>query len=74
EPLKIIVMGSVGTGKFYLIRAIRRQLCRIAEITSEPPDLYLSNRSSAYNINSVTIYSTLFIPMQIRNNIDLKSK
>ena len=30
EPLRILVMGTAGTGKSYLIKAIREQLCKMA--------------------------------------------
>ena len=34
EVLRIIIMGTAGTGKSYLIRAIRKKLNMIAECTS----------------------------------------
>ncbi|CAG8576779.1 767_t:CDS:2 [Racocetra persica] len=61
------------TDKSYLIKVIRSQLCRIAEIGSELSVLVLAPTGAvAYNINGATIYLTLFIPLQIGNNIDLK--
>jgi len=72
EALKIIVMGTTGTGKSYLIRAIRDRLCTMAGSGSEPPVLVIAPTGvAAFNINGATIHSTLSIPIFNTKNFDL---
>jgi Ni2+-binding GTPase involved in maturation of urease and hydrogenase len=68
EPLRIIVMGTAGTGKTYLIRGIKGRLREMAGIGSKSPVLVLAPTGvAAFNIKGTTIHSTLSIPI-ITNN------
>ncbi|GET60560.1 ATP-dependent DNA helicase PIF1-like [Rhizophagus irregularis DAOM 181602=DAOM 197198] len=64
EPLRIIVMGTAGTGKTYLIKAIRGRLQEMAGTGSKSPIVVLVPTGvAAFNINGRTIYSKLSIPI-----------
>ncbi len=68
DPLRIIVMGTAGTGKTYLIKAIRNRLREMAGIEYKSPVLVLALTGvAAYNINRMIIHSTLSIPIIIKN-------
>jgi DNA replication protein DnaC len=72
EPLNIIVMGTAGTGKSLLIRAIRYRLLELTEIKSNSPVLILAPTGvAAFNINGETIHSAFSIPIPIGNNLDI---
>ncbi len=60
--LWIIIMGTAGTGKLYLIKAIRQLLRSMLRNRSELSVLVIIPTGvAAYNINGTTIYSTLLI-------------
>ncbi|CAB3977795.1 ATP-dependent DNA helicase PIF1 [Paramuricea clavata] len=64
EPLCLIINGVAGTGKSYLINAIRNLLqskCAVAATTGK----------AAYNIRGVTVHSLLKLPIGARGNKDL---
>ena len=64
EPLCLIINGVAGTGKSYLINAIRNLLqskCAVAATTGK----------AAYNIRGVTVHSLLKLPIGSRGNKDL---
>ena len=64
ESLCLIINGVAGTGKSYLINAIRNLLqsrCTVTATTSK----------AAYNIRGVTIHSLLKLPIGSRGNKDL---
>src|SRR5205823_11240396 len=64
DPLRIIIMGTAGTGKSYLIRAIRERLQKMSREESEPPVIVIAPTGvAAFNINGTTIHSTLSIPI-----------
>src|SRR5204862_79856 len=67
EPLRLIVMGTAGTGKSYLINMIRIRLCEIArshDVNAESPIVVLAPTGvAAFNIRGTTIHSTLSIPV-----------
>lgn len=64
EPLRMIVMGTAGTGKSYLIRAIRERLRTTARSCSKSPVIVIAPTGVAsFNINGATIHSTLSIPI-----------
>ena len=65
DPLKIIVMGTAGTGKTYLINAIRSRLQELAGTGSKLPVIVLAPTGvAAFNINGATIHSKLSIPIK----------
>ncbi|CAG8495197.1 23605_t:CDS:1, partial [Cetraspora pellucida] len=75
EPLKIIILGTAGTKKSYLIKAIRNWLCDIAETKFKLLVLVLTLIGVAFfNINKATIYSMLLIPVPIRSHFDIEDK
>src|SRR5277367_6414695 len=63
EPLRMIIMGTAGTGKSYLIRAIRKRLRTMARTnSSNPPAIVLAPTGvAAFNINGAMIHSMLSI-------------
>jgi len=64
EPLRIIIMGTAGTGKTYLIKGIRNRLREMTGTGSKSPVLVLAPTGvAAFNINGMTIHSTLSIPI-----------
>ncbi|CAB4016552.1 ATP-dependent DNA helicase PIF1 [Paramuricea clavata] len=67
EPLCLIINGVAGTGKSYLINAIRNLLqskCAVAATTGK----------AAYNIRVVTVHSLLKLHIESRGNKDLTGK
>ncbi|CAB3979507.1 ATP-dependent DNA helicase PIF1 [Paramuricea clavata] len=67
EPLCLIINGVAGTGKSYLINAIRNLLqskCAVAATTGK----------AAYNIRGVTVHSLLKLPIGSRGNKDLTGR
>jgi len=73
EPLRIIVMGIAGTRKSYLIRAIHKRLCEIERSSSKVVKVIVPTEVAAFNINSVTIHSTLSLPIYNNKWSDLNS-
>ncbi len=73
EPLRLIVMGTAGTGKSYLIKMIRDRLWEIARdhnVDTQSPVVVLAPTGvAAFNIHGVTIHSALLI--LINKNYDL---
>jgi len=74
EPLRIIVMGTAGTGKSYLIKAIRGRLHTMAGKEGKSPVLVIAPTGvAAFNINRVTIHSTLSVPIMNDKKYELNS-
>ena len=64
DPLALTIIGEGGTGKSYLINAIRnllREKCAVTATTGK----------AAFNINGVTVHSLLKLPVGSRGNKDL---
>ena len=75
EPLRIIIMETAGTGKTYLINAIRGRLREMMGVRSKSPVLVLASTDIAtFNINGIMIYSALSIPIIANKNLDINGK
>jgi hypothetical protein len=67
-----MIMETAGTGKSYLIRAIRERLHTLAGKDRDSPMLVIAPTGVAtFNINGATIHSTLFIPIMNNKNYEL---
>ena len=66
-------MGTAGTGKSYLIRTIRKRLCEMARSGLKVVKVITPTGVAAFNINSVTIHSTLSLPIYNNKWSDLNS-
>ncbi len=64
EPLALIINGVAGTGKSYLINALRNLLQSKCAVTA-------TTGKAAYNIRGVTVHSLLKLPVGSRGNKDL---
>ena len=64
DPLALIVIGEAGTGKSYLINAIRQLLGDKCAVTA-------TTGKAAFNINGITIHSLLKLPVGAKGNKDL---
>jgi DNA replication protein DnaC len=64
EPLCLIVIGVAGTGKSYLINAIRNLLQAKCAVTA-------TTGKAAFNIRGITIHSLLKLPTGSRGKKDL---
>lgn len=65
KPLFLLVKGIAGSGKSYVIDALRNLLqakCRVLAYTGK----------AAYNVNGVTLHSLLKLPIGSKRNKDLK--
>ena len=75
ELLKILVMGITSTGKTYLIKVIREQLHRMAEMKRKSSILMIASIGViAFNINKSTIHLMLFISIFKEKIDDLNRK
>ena len=73
EPLRIIVMGTAGTGKSYLIKSIRKRLNTMARNGSNTPVQVIAPTGvAAFNINGSTIHSLLSVPINNKSGIELE--
>ena len=66
-PLLLIINGFAGTGKSYLINALRNLLQQTCAVTA-------TTGKASFNINGVTIHSLLNLPVGPRGNMDLKGQ
>ena len=76
EPLRLIIMGTAGTGKSYLINMIDKRLQELAKnnnIESSPLVKLAPTGVAAFNIRGATIHSTLSIPVS-SSNFDIDGK
>ena len=64
KPLRLIVMGTAGIGKIYLIKAIQSRLQEMKEARSKLPIIVLALTGiAAFNIDGITVHSGLSIPI-----------
>ena len=59
EPLRIIIQGTVGTGKSYLINTIKKALYSQAVASHNPLLLLAPTEVVAFNIHATTIHIRL---------------
>ena len=64
DSLLAIIVGIAGTGKSYLINAIRNLLCDSCAVTA-------TTGKAAYNIHGCTIHSLIQLPVGSKRNKDL---
>jgi hypothetical protein len=64
EPLCLIVIGVAGTGKSYLINALRNLLQNKCAVTA-------TTGKAAFNVQGITIHSLLKLPVGSRGKKDL---
>eukprot|EP01018_Ginkgo_biloba_P040472 Gb_22018 [translate_table: standard] len=64
KPLKLIIQGTIGTSKLYLIRTIKDALENVAYPIKSPLLLLAPTRVVSFNISSATIHSALHIPIR----------
>lgn len=67
SPLLLIINGFAGTGKSYLINALRNLLQQSCAVTA-------TTGKASFNINGVTNHSLLNLPVGSKANIDLKGQ
>ena len=63
----MIINGEAGTGKSYLINALRNFLGQSCIVTA-------TNGKASFNIDAITIHSLLNLPVGSRGNSDLKGQ
>ena len=69
-----MIMGTAGTGKSYVIKAIRQMLRSMSGNQVERSFLVMAPTVVAvYNINGTTIHSTLSIPIFNSNNFEINN-
>jgi len=73
EALRIHIMGTAGTGKSYLIKAIRKRLQSMARNGKSPVIVIAPTGVAAFNIDGGTIHSTLSIPIMGGKKFDLNN-
>jgi ATP-dependent DNA helicase PIF1 len=72
DALRILIMGTAGTGKSYLIKAIRQRLRTMSSNSEKSPVLVIAPTGvAAFNINGATIHTTLSIPILNDKKYDL---
>lgn len=64
SPLRLIIQGTAGTRKSFIIDCIRRQINSHLDPTQYPLLVLAPTGVSAYNIQSTTIHVALCIPIQ----------
>lgn len=67
EPLLLIINGVGGTGKSYLIRAVKNCLGSKCAVTA-------TTGKAAFNVNGVTVHSLLKLPIGPSSHKDLKGE
>ena len=66
-PLHLIINGEAGTGKSYLINALRNFLGQSCIVTA-------TTGKASFNIDAIAINSLLNLPVDSRGNSDLKGQ
>ena len=64
DPLRMIIQGTAGTGKSYLIGAIKNTLANLSHPGKSPLLLLAPTRVEAFNISATTVHSALHIPIK----------
>ncbi len=75
ELLRIIVIGTAGIRKTYLIKTIRGWFQEMVRIRSKSPVLILASTGvTTFNINGMTIHSNLSILIITNKSLDLNDE
>ena len=64
EPLWMIIQGTAGTGKSYLINTIKKSLYSQAVVGHNPLLLLAPNGVATFNIHATIIYTGLRIAIK----------
>ena len=67
SPLHLIINGFAGTGKSFLISALRNPMQQNCTVTA-------TTGKASFNINGKTVHSLLNLPVGARGNTDLKGQ
>lgn len=70
EPLNMIIQGTVGTGKSYLIGALRQAFQDLPSTECSHLLLLAPTRVFAFNIGATTIHGALRIPIADFNKLE----
>ena len=69
DPLRMIIQGTVGTGKMYLIGAIKVTLENLSHLGKSPLLLLAPTWVATFNVSATTVHSTLHIPIKENNHL-----
>jgi len=73
--LRIIIIGTAGTEKTYLINTIQSRFLEMVRVRFKSPTLVFAlTNVTAFNINGIMIYLTLSILIIVDKNLDINSK
>ena len=64
DPLRMIIQGTAGTGKSYLIGSIKNTLENILHPGKSPLLLLAPTGVAAFNISATIVHSALHIPIK----------
>lgn len=64
QPLHMIIQGTIGTRKSYLIHCIKRELCILASNKKNPLLVVTATGIATFNIHASTIHVALKIPIR----------
>lgn len=67
SPFHLLINGFAGTGKIYLINALRNLLQNNCTGTA-------TTGKASFNVNGITIHSLLNLPVGPRGNTDLRGQ
>ena len=71
EPLRMIIQGTTGMGKYYLIKTINKELYYQVVVGHDPLLLLVPTGVAAFNIHATTTHTELRIPINNMSQIAL---